>query len=254
MDLFRGYADLYDLDYADQQSDLLMIRQFASRCGSPVLELGCGTGRLLVALAQDGHRVTGIDISPSMRERARRRIGASGLADRVTLLEQDMRSLKVDERFCLAFAASNSFMHLLTPEDQLSALVQVESHLAPGGLLVLDLFNPDPGRLLDSRGAVMLDKVMTDPETGQLLMKFQSQTVDLAQQMVHVTLFVDRVDGDGRVQRTLFPFSLRYLNPGELGHLLFRAGLEIEALYGSYDLEEFVDQSERLIAVARRRD
>jgi SAM-dependent methyltransferase len=254
LDPFRAYADLYDLDYADQQADLLMIRQFATRCGSPVLELGCGTGRLLAALAQDGHQVTGIDVSASMLERARRRIAAAGLADRVTLLEQDMRSLAVEERFQLAFAVSNSFMHLLTPEDQQRALVRVESHLAPGGLLVLDLFHPDPGRLLDSRGAVTLDKVMADPETGDRLMKFQTQTVDLARQWVHVTLFVDRVEADGRVQRTLFPFSLRYLYPGEVEHLLSRAGLEVEALYGSYDLDAFDDQSERMIAVARRRD
>lgn len=254
MDLYRDYAHLYDLDYAAETDDLNTIRQFASRCGSPILELGCGTGRLLEALAEDGQRVTGVDNSAAMLVIARRRMGASALGGQVMLVEQDMRHLNLDERFSLAFAVSNSFMHLLTQDDQLTALRQIRRHLAPDGLLVLDLFNPDPCRLLDSGGTVTLEKVMVDPESGQRLMKFRSQTADLAQQLVHVTLFVDSVEAEGRVHRTLFPFSLRYLYRGELEHLLYRAGLEVEALYGFYELDEFADESERLIAVARRRD
>lgn len=251
MDPFDVYARFYDLDYAEFDADLHLIEQFALRCGSPVLELGCGTGRLLIPLASNGYQVTGVDVSAAMLAVARHKVLASDLNSRVTLLRQDMRELDVGGRFNLAFAAINSFLHMMTAEDQIAALLRIRQHLNPGGVLLLDLFHPDPGRLLDSRGQVVLDKVLIDPDTGNRLMKFRTQIVDLDLQTLHTTLILDQVDAEGRVERTLFPFSLRYLARGELELLLHHAGFEIEAIYGSYDLDEFTGESDKMIAVAR---
>lgn len=253
-DPFAAYARFYDLDYADVDEDLFMLRQFAARCGSPILELACGTGRALLPLARDSYRVVGIDASPAMLAVARHRVAEEGLGERVTLVEQDMRSLDLAERFSLAFAALNTFCHLLTTDDQLAALTRVYQHLAPGGLLLLDLFNPDLNQLIDPQDQVILDKVMTEPGTGHRLMKLRSQSADLAQQVIHVTLFLDQVDGEGQVQRTLFPFAMRYLFRYELELLLRHVGFDVEAIYGSYELDEFHAGSERMIAVARRRE
>ena len=119
------------------------------------------------------------------------------------------------------------------------------------GILLLDLFNPHPDWLLDSRGQVVLEKAMTDPESGRKLMKFRTQTVDLAEQVVHNMVFVDEVDGEGRLWRTLFSYSLRYIFRGELELLLQRAGFQLEAVYGSYELDEFTSESDKMIVVAR---
>jgi SAM-dependent methyltransferase len=254
MDNYDIYARFYDLDFGDIDADLLMIEQFAARCGSPILELACGTGRLLLPLARQGYDVTGVDVSPAMLEVARRKVFAKGreMASRITLVQQDMRELALDRDFNLVFIAVNSFMHLLTLDDQLAALAHIRQHLNPGGLFLLDLFNPDLERLLDFQGQVALDKVMTDPDTGQRLMRFRTETVDLGRQIIRVTFIVDELDGEGHVQRTLFPFSVRYLFRGELELLLRHAGFEVEAIYGSYDLDEFTGESEKMIAVARR--
>jgi SAM-dependent methyltransferase len=254
MDPFGIYACFYDLDFGQVDDDLLMIQQFAMRCGSPVLELACGTGRVLLPLARQGHQVTGVDISPQMLDIARRKVAAENLDDRITLVHQDMRELDLDTKFNLAFIAINSFSHLLTTDDQLAALARIRQHLNPGGLLLLDLFNPDLGRLLDFQGRIALDKVMTDTQSGQQLIKFRVETVDLGKQIIDVTFIVDRLDDQGQVRRTLFPFSMRYLFRYELELLLRHAGFEVEAIYGSYNLEEFDGDSEQLIAVARRPD
>lgn len=254
MDPYDVYAQFYDLEFGDLADDLLMIQQFAVRCGSPILELACGTGRVLLPLARQGYRVTGIDVSSAMLEVARHRVQAEGLTERVTLVEQDMRELDLPGRFELAVVAVNSFMHLLTTEDQLVALGRIRDHLNPGGLLLLDLFNPDLDRLLDFRGQVALDKVTAEPETGNRVMRFRTEKVDLAQQVIQVTYIMDRVDSTGHVQRILFPFSVRYLFRYELELLLRYAGFEIEAIYGSYDLDDFRSESEKMIAVARRPD
>jgi SAM-dependent methyltransferase len=251
-DEYGIYARFYDLDLADMDHDLLMIQQFAERCGSPILELACGTGRALIPLIRQGYQVTGVDLSPAMLEVARRKLTAEGLTGRATLVAQDMRELSLEGRFNLAFVAVNSFMHLLSMDDQLDALGRIHQHLNPGGLLLLDLFNPDLGRLLDFRGQVTLDKVMTDPDTGHHLTKSSTEKVDLGQQIIQVTYIVDEVDGQGQVQRTLFPFSIRYLFRYELELLLRHAGFVVEAIYGSYDLDEFSGDSQKMIAVARR--
>ena len=254
MDDYSAYARFYDLDHGSLDADLVMIEQYAALCGSPILELACGTGRALLPLARQSYQVSGVDISPEMLEIARHKIQTEGLADRVTLVEQDMRHLVLDGRFNLAFVALNSFMHLLTLEDQLTSLARIRQHLNPGGRLLLDLFNPDLGRLLDLRSQVSLDKVMIDPETGHQLMKFRSEKVDLSQQTIYVTYMIDEVDKQGVVHRTVVTFSIRYLFRAEIEHLLLRAGFAVEAVYGSYDLDDFDGDSDKMITVARRLD
>jgi hypothetical protein len=101
---------------------------------------------------------------------------------------------------------------------------------------------------------VALDKILAEDATGDRLMRYSTQTVDLAQQVIRVTYIVDRIDSEGRVQRTLFPFSVRYLFRYELELLLRHAGFEIETIYGSYDLDEYGSESDKMIAVARRPD
>ena len=128
-DLFASYARFYDLDYAGFDADLAMIQQFAARCGSPILELGCGTGRLLAPLARQGYRLTGVDASRAMLDRARQKLAAGDLAERVTLVEQDLRHLELDERFQFAFAAVNTFLHLATRADQEEVLARIHRHL-----------------------------------------------------------------------------------------------------------------------------
>ena len=251
-DPFDIYARFYDPDLGDLDADLDFYEQFAARCGSPILELGCGTGRVLLPLASQGYCITGIDASAEMLERARAKVAAEELGERVTLVEQEMAKLELEQRFTMAFAALNSFAHLHTTEEQLSALSRIRRHLNPGGLLILDMFNPDMGRLLDARGQVALAKTMTTTDTGHRLMRFYSEEVDLGRQLIHTTYIVDEIDAEGNVQRTPFPFTLRYLFRYELELLLRHAGFEVEAIYGSYDLDEFSGDSEKLIAVARR--
>lgn len=252
VDPFDIYARLYDLDLGEWDADLEMYEQFAARCGSPILELGCGTGRVLLPLARQGYRITGIDASAAMLDRARSKVVDEDLGQRATLVQQEMGEMELAERFNLAFAALNSFAHLHTTDEQLAALARIRRHLNPGGLLILDLFNPDMGRLLESRGQVALAKVMTEPGTGHRLMRFDTAEVDLERQIIHTTYIVDEIDAEGHVQRTLFPFSLRYLFRYELELLLRHARFEVEAIYGSYDLDEFSGESEKIIAVARR--
>jgi hypothetical protein len=142
-------------------------------------------------------------------------------------------------------------MHLATVADQLATLGQIHTALGPGGLLAIDLFNPDPRALAEQSGVVVLDKSFALAD-GTRVQKFVVQQVDLAAQTSHVTFLYDELDGDGRVHRSTLPFTMRWLYRYELEHLLARAGFALEALYGSYELDEYHDGSELLLVVARK--
>ncbi len=112
----------------------------------PLLEIGCGTGRVLLPLARAGHEITGLDLSPHMIERCRAKLDTEQqeVRDRVRVLTADMTSFDLHRRFAMVISPFGGFHHLLTVEQQLSCLACCRAHLAPRGTLVLDLSNPVP--------------------------------------------------------------------------------------------------------------
>ncbi len=251
---FDRFAPFYDLEFGRFADDLPLYRGFAARAGGPVLELGCGSGRALLPLAAAGYAVTGVDLSEGMLALAREAAGRAGLADQVTLVRDDIRALDRlgDARFALAFSAINSFLHLETGADQRAALAAVSRRLAPGGLLILDLFPPHPDILAGYDGRLVHAATFRDPRTGERVDKFSASTLDAAEQRIDTTFFYDRLRADGTVERTAAPFALRYIGRYELELLLERAGFTGVRLYGSYNLAPFGADSERMLAVAVR--
>ncbi len=254
-DPFSPFVPFYDLDVGRFREDLPFYRALADRTGDPILELGCGTGRVLLSLAEAGHRVTGVDLSAAMlaRARARLREASAAVAERVELVHQDVRELSLAERgFRLAFWAINSFYHLETLEDQRRALSQVRDHLASGGLVVIDGFNPTPELLREGDGRPLLEGILEDPEEGGRILKWTAWQTDPALQIQDVLFLYERIRADGTSERHALPFRLRYLHPGEGRLLLEDAGFVVEALYGDYDMGPFTAHSPRMILVGRK--
>ncbi len=245
-------ARFFDADYAGYTDDLAVIEAFARRTGGPLLELGCGTGRALIPLAEAGYRVTGVDLSPEMLRIAQSK--AARLTDRVTLIQGDYAGVPLGGPYRFAFVLMNTFLHLLTQTDQLRALRHWRDHLEPGGLLLVDVFHPDVGQLANLDGRMEWDRSWSDPATGVTVMKFVTRTASLAMQTLHVTLIYDEVMPDGQVRRTLVPYDIRYVWRFEAELLLDKAGFDLEDVYGDWGLNPFEDESDRMILVARRRD
>ena len=253
-DDYAPHARFYDLEHSDYQDDIATYGGFAAAAGKGgVLELACGSGRLLLPLAASGARLTGVDLSPAMLALAREKLSAAGLEKRVRLVRGDMRSVRLDRRFDLVIIGLNSLMHLTDQAEQLETLRTAAAHLTPHGRLVVDLFNPEVA-LPESHqeGQLFLHCLKVLPD-GAHLLHFQSPKVDRAAQVVRMTNYYDEMPPDGRVRRHFSPFSLRYLGAGELKLLMERAGLAVEALYGTYELDPLTSDSPRLIAVATPR-
>ncbi|MGH2460764.1 MAG: class I SAM-dependent methyltransferase [Chloroflexota bacterium] len=252
MSAYDAFARFYDLDLEGCEDDLTFWVQLARRTGGPLLEIGCGTGRVALALAKAGFSVVGVDVSPAMLAVARDKVAAAGVARRVELVRADALDLKLDRRFPLAFVALNSFGHFSESDEPARALERIGEHLEPGGLLALDLTNPTPDAFGDGNGLMIHEYTRAGPRPGWQTVKLRSQRHDYLAQRIDVSCLYDEVAPGGEVRRTLASFVLRYFYPNELRLLFERAGLAVEAFYGSYDLETLTDESERLIAIGRK--
>lgn len=249
MQNYDPFASYYDADFSDYNEDLPLYREMARRTGGPILELMCGTGRVLVPLAEDAHTITGVDSSEAMLARARERVSAANLNDRVTLLHADVRSVQLPTaHFGMAFVAVNSFMHLAAVRDQIATLALARQALTRHGLLILDLFNPDPQRILSEDNRLVLDREYD--LDGRHVQKFVAIDSDLANQTSFVTYLYDETDSAGQFTRRTMRFTMRWFYRYELEHLLARSGFMLRSLYGSYDLEAYESGSSRLIAIA----
>jgi SAM-dependent methyltransferase len=246
-------AEYYDLLYGSLDDDESMWQTLTEDVDGPILEVGCGTGRLLLPLAQAGHTLTGLDLSKVALDAAQAKIRAAGLAKRVSLRLADMRNFELPQRnFALALIPLNTFMHCHTLNDQLATLKMICRHLRPGGQLVIDLFHPDPTMLAEADGRLYFEADMVDDLTGRIVQWYWRHDIDLAQQMRHLTYILDELDEEGRVRRVQIPFSLRFIYRYEMELLLRASGFTLETIYGSYALEPFHSHSPKMIVVARK--
>ena len=262
-------VELYDAVFAGRD-DGDFWRTVVAAGADPVLELGCGPGRVLLRLARAGHEVTGLDLSPHMIDFCRTRLRGESdeVRDRVDLLVGDMTAFELGRVFGAILVPFGGFQHLLTVEQQLACLERCAAHLRPGGRLVLDLLNADPAPVAagadDARPAMAADAVeesapnaaaagdveLTD---GRRVGFSMTETgYRHADQCMTYEVVYDVVEADGSARRLVEATTLRYIFRFELEHLLARAGFRLTALYGDYDCSAFGEQSPALIAVAER--
>src|SRR5512142_868718 len=161
---YAATAELYDqvTPYASRP-DAPFFVEMAKVTGGPVLELGSGTGRVLIPTARAGIDITGLDLSPHMLAVCRKKLAAEPeeVQKRVMLVEGDMRSFELPGSFKLVTMPFRPFQHLLTVEDQLACLGCIHRHLADDGKVVVDVFNP----MLEALTANNLGQEMTpEPE------------------------------------------------------------------------------------------
>lgn len=252
-DSYAEIAPFYDFEFDAFDHDIELYLGYAQIVGGPILELGCGTGRLLAPLGKAGFAVTGLDTSPAMIELARTRLERDDLVRRVIIQLGDMRDLSDfdQDQFSLVIISVNSFLHLESVTDQIQALEQIRSVIHRDGLLVIDVFNPTPDSLVR-----MEDRYTFDAEweisAERTLQRYSHRQLDSAEQVITTRLFYDLIEQNGSVTRRTTSYRMRYVHRFELERLLVGAGFEIEGIYGSYGLDPLDHDSEQLIVVAHR--
>jgi SAM-dependent methyltransferase len=248
-------AELYDLmpGYAGR-CDIEFYTDCAQAAGGKVLELGCGTGRVLVPLARAGLQVVGLDLSEHMLARCRAKLDGvpTGVRDRVRLVRGDMRDFDLGDEFALITTPFRPFQHLLETDDQLACLRCANQHLAPAGLLILDLFQPNPlllaGETNLEESVDFADVPM--PDAGKFTCSHRVAAFHRSRQYNDVELIYDVTHPDGTTERLVHAFPFRYFFRYEVEHLLARSGFRVLDTFGDFDRSPLGDESPEMIFIA----
>lgn len=248
---YTTVARFYDAENADKTDDLEMYSRLAAENEGEILDVGCGTGRVLLHLARQGRRVRGIDDDRAMLDRLEAKLKrAPQLRDQVSYVHGDILDHHWHQSFRLILLTYNALMHFHEQAEQIELLSRLRARLAGGGLLVIDLPNAGPAFAAEDSDSLTYERSFLDYETGHLIMLQSINFLDRAAQMLTVEWIYDEIDGSGAVKRLIAPHKLRYFFLPELQLLLERAGFIVRAVYGEPDGKPYDADSDRMIVHA----
>jgi len=240
--LFPDAGDSASVQDESRRERVLASERFyleeAKKSGGRVLELGCGSGRLTIPIAQKRIEIIGADLSASMLESARAKARRAGVE--VQFIEADMRSVELPGRFSAILIPGNSLLHLFAAEDLIKCFRNVRRHLAPNGRLIFDISKWDIAMLArdpPERDPVLTVKDISIEETA---------SYDSAAQIRHIVWYLSK---PGAVNYRIIDYSLRVIFPQELLLLLDAAGLRMETRYGEFTREPFQSSSPRQVCI-----
>jgi SAM-dependent methyltransferase len=243
---------LYDIVPAyDARLDVGFYVEEAARTTGRILEIGCGTGRILLPIARAGGTITGLDSSSGMLDRLKLKLAAEPepVRSRVTLEDDDARNFRLGGKFSLITAPFRVFQHMTTTDDQLKFLGAVARHLAPKGRFIFDVFNPHFDRMAQDRSAEMEDTpeyTLPDGRTFRRTARIpRMRWVDQVAETELIYYLRDRAGGDER--RYVMSFEMRWFVKAELENLLARAGFAVTAVHGNYDRTPLVDGAPEMV-------
>jgi SAM-dependent methyltransferase len=244
-DGFYADAALYDRLFPGGGPSVDFYRVEADRQAGRVLELGSGTGHKLVPIAVDGHRCVGLELSPEMLGEARRKADEAGVE--VEWVTGDMRDFDLGWAFDLVLIAGNSLLHLHDAADIVSCFRAVRRHLAPGGRLVLDVFNPSVDVLAGADGVRRRREVLSyvDPDRGAVHVDV-AETYDAAAQLTRGTWWFST---ESEPDFARVPLEIRSVFPQELPLLLELGGLRLVERFGDWSRTPFGSRSAMQLCV-----
>ena len=240
---------LYDIvgDMLDYDVDFYM--GLARGANGPILELACGTGRIMLRCLAAGLDIEGADLSPAMLARLRQKAAARSFDARVSAAS--MSSFELPRRFALIMICGNAFVHNLTTDEQLATLRRCRAHLAPGGVLAFDAYFPDSKLIMAPDNTRVFEGEVKHPETGLPVRCYDTRSFDRVRQLQHSKNEIEFLDAAGNVAVTHRSESTaRWIYKGEMELLLRLAGFERFQIFGAFDRRPLEHESDAMIVLA----
>lgn len=263
MSKYGGYEskeflpELYDLcPRYKQRADMDFYLNICQEQNGKVLELGCGTGRVLIPIAQSGLEITGLDLSPYMLAKCRENLAEEPqeIQNRIQLVQGTMTDFDLGEKFSSIIIPFRPFQHLIDVKDQMACLQCAQKHLADDGVLVFDLFQVNFSKINNPEDLEEKEDFpeMEIPDGRTMRRNWRFAGYHPSEQYNECELIYYITDKDGNTERLVHDFPFRYFFRYEVEHLLARCGLKIKALYGNFDKSPLVDESPEMIFVASK--
>jgi SAM-dependent methyltransferase len=251
--------DLYDVSTpVDVGGDLGWYRRKARDSDGPILELGAGTGRITIPLAEDGHAVHALDASTPMLDALKRKLASlpADVRERITTTAGDMRSFQLGQRFAMVIIPFRAFLHNLTTDDQLSCLRCVFDHLADNGRLTFNVFHPSLQYMAHHAGALTgtWRWVATYRLAGGgVVVRSEANRYDTIRRRVFSLHKYEQFGADGVLTRTfLHNLELAYLYPPDILRLLETAGFQSIRIFGGFDERPLQHDTDEMVIEAVR--
>jgi len=229
----EAQARHYDGDYEaiGRTQDISFYAELARAADGPVMEMACGTGRVLLPMARTGATLTGVEPTAPMRERllAKLQHEPEDVRGRVTLLDGRFDQIPVPGPFALICSPFRAFQHLCTREAQVAGLRAMAAVLAPDGVLAFDVFDYDPV-LAAEYSTPHVD--CTYEEDGRVVQRTSETKRDEDGRLLHVTMRWT-VDGQGAGEAT--GCTMRVVSRDEIDELLSEAGLRTEVVFADFE-------------------
>jgi SAM-dependent methyltransferase len=233
--LKRFAADLYDLEPGDIfKDDIAFYKEKAKESGGPILELGCGTGRVTIPLLEEGNEVWGLDLSEDMLSQLRKKVGdlPVAVARRLHMVHDDMACFDLGRVFELIIAPFRAFQAITARTDQARCLAQVKRHLSDRGRFILHVFRPTT--VLDETWVKpeSLNWEIIDPRSNKRVQRYERRKrIDLERQIIYVDL-IYRIENSREIVE---PLALSYFYENQLRNVLESSGFQIVAESGYFD-------------------
>jgi SAM-dependent methyltransferase len=257
-DSYDSIAKYYDAAYAAKSDlvDLPFYLDLAKKSRGPVLEIGCGTGRVLLPIARAGIEIHGVDYSWAMLRVLKSHLAGEPLKVRkkVHLHAGDMRSFRLKKKFPLVILPFRPLQHMFTLKDQLSALRTAAHHLDHRGIFAFDVFFPKFNVLESGIGEEVKELEWSAVDNPNRVVRrfFRKDSVDKIRQKFNFTFIFRTYDGDRLVLEESEQFALSYFTYPHLQALFQLAGLEIVNEYGSFAKVPLNNTAKEMIFLVRR--
>ncbi|MEX0641851.1 MAG: class I SAM-dependent methyltransferase [Pirellulales bacterium] len=242
-------GDVYDLVAKDIPYGFDFYVALAREANGPVLDIACGTGRILLPCLQAGVDIEGLDLFEPMLKTLRAKAAALGLSPR--LHQADMSDFSVPRRFALVMIPFNAFIHNMTQEAQIRCLQLCREHLLPGGKLVFDTFFPALEFVSTPPNTRVLEGEIPHPQTGLPIRMYDTRTIDRVAQLFHSLNEIELLAADGSVQTVhRSEDSSRYFYKHEMELLLRIAGFARWEICGDFDRRPLTLETDEMIVSA----
>jgi len=263
MSKYGGYedhefvADFYDAMYTNPvRQDIDFFVDYSRKAGGKTLELGCGTGRVLIPTALAGCEITGLDLSPYMIKKCREKINRlpREVRKNVLIIQGNMTNFSTGEEYALITIPFRPFQHLIAVDEQKACLNSISKHLSIKGKLVFDVYHPFLPRVPEPKFFMEMEVTPPFKLTDGRVIKRTNRTAAFhrAEQYNDIEFIFYIKYPDGKEERLVQTFPMRYYYRYEIEHLLSLCGFKIVELFGNYDKSKFSNDSPEMIFVAEK--
>jgi SAM-dependent methyltransferase len=242
---------LYDVVFEGFDYGLEFYLGLARAAGGPVLDVACGTGRIMLPCLQAGIEVEGLDLSAALLARLREK--ATALGFRPQLYEASMSAFVLPRRYALIMIPFNAFVHNLTTDDQIATLKTCRDHLAPGGLLTFDTYFPGAALVTAPDGIREMEMEKPHPQTGLPVRMYDTRTFNRVEQRQHSQIEIEMLDAEGKIAEThRSQTTVRWIYKLEMELLLRAAGFARWTILGGFDGRPLLHETDAMIVQSWR--